>query len=132
MSTSTRRVVITGVSRGLGRAMAEQFIGRGHTVFACARSELALKELRQQFDGPHQFDEVDVADDAQVQAWATRVIDRHVHFEKTDGDTPEERARLEQLLKELRIRTLETELAEAARRRREYVVERQLEITIDR
>ena len=31
-------VVITGATRGLGRAMAEKFIALGHTVLGCGRN----------------------------------------------------------------------------------------------
>lgn len=37
-ATTPKRAVLTGVSRGPGRAMAEGFIARGHTVPGCARS----------------------------------------------------------------------------------------------
>ena len=40
--SDARRVVITGVSKGLGLAMAEQFIELGHTVIGCARSADAV------------------------------------------------------------------------------------------
>ncbi len=53
-------------------------------------------------------------------------------FEKTPSNTPEGQRRLAALLKELQIRTLETQLAAEAKRRREYVVKRQLEITVER
>ncbi len=38
MTDAPRRIVLTGVSRGLGRAMAEGFIARGRVVLGCARS----------------------------------------------------------------------------------------------
>ena len=41
----SRHIVITGVSQGLGRAMAEQFINRGHVVSGCARNRNAIDEL---------------------------------------------------------------------------------------
>lgn len=70
-------VVITGVSRGLGRAMAEEFIRRGHTVVGCGRSAEAMAELAKQYGTPHDFTALDVASDAAVQAWAERVLPRH-------------------------------------------------------
>jgi NAD(P)-dependent dehydrogenase (short-subunit alcohol dehydrogenase family) len=69
-----KRVVITGVSRGLGLAMTEEFIGRGHLVVGCARSRASIEELRQRFPTPHDFAVVDVSDDAQVAGWAARVL----------------------------------------------------------
>ncbi len=35
-------VVITGASKGFGRALAEQFASQGHNLFICSRSETAL------------------------------------------------------------------------------------------
>ena len=65
------------------------------------------------------------------EAGGTKVIDREVFFEKTPGTSPAERARLDALLKELQIRTLETRLAEEARRKREFILKRTLEIEIE-
>ncbi len=72
---SARRIVLTGVSRGLGRAMVEGFIAAGHTVFGCARSQKALEELASRFGPPHRFEVVDVANDAAVAAWARRLLE---------------------------------------------------------
>jgi NAD(P)-dependent dehydrogenase (short-subunit alcohol dehydrogenase family) len=69
-----KTVVITGVTRGLGRAMAEEFIRLGHAVLGCGRSEAGLGELRRRFGKSHEFDRVDVAFDEQVQAWVKRLL----------------------------------------------------------
>jgi NAD(P)-dependent dehydrogenase (short-subunit alcohol dehydrogenase family) len=69
-----RLIVITGVSRGLGKAMAEEFIQAGHTVLGCARSAEAVAQLKEKFGSPHDFTAVDVADEGQVQAWAKRLL----------------------------------------------------------
>lgn len=66
---SSRRIVITGVTRGLGRALAERFIEQGHTVLGCGRSEAALADLRKSHGRPHDFAMVDVADYDAVQRW---------------------------------------------------------------
>lgn len=70
----SKLIVITGVSRGLGRAMAEGFAQRGHTVLGCARSTEAIATLRQTLGSPHDFETVDVANEAQVEAWANRLL----------------------------------------------------------
>ncbi len=70
MGSAGKRIVLTGVSRGLGLAMAEGFTAQGHTVLACARSEETLAKLRSRWPAPHRFERVDVADDAQVRRWA--------------------------------------------------------------
>src|SRR5262245_51543731 len=35
-------VVITGASKGFGKALAEQFAAQGHDLYICSRSEVAL------------------------------------------------------------------------------------------
>lgn len=69
-----RRILITGVSRGLGRAMTEEFIRLGHTVAGCARSPQAIAKLSDSFPRPHRFDVVDVSHDEQVAKWAQQVL----------------------------------------------------------
>ena len=68
-------VVITGVSRGLGRAMTEEFIRRGQTVAGCSRSRKYIDDLRRRFSQPHDFRDVDVAADSAVAAWASHVLE---------------------------------------------------------
>jgi NAD(P)-dependent dehydrogenase (short-subunit alcohol dehydrogenase family) len=72
-----RKVLITGVSRGLGRAMAEELIRLGNTVIGCSRADAEIRKLRSTHRAPHRFDVVDVADDAQVAAWAEEVLASH-------------------------------------------------------
>ena len=68
------QIVVTGVSGGLGRAMALGFAKEGHTVVGCARNVEALKSLQEQLGTPHQCDVVDVSEGDQVQAWAEKVL----------------------------------------------------------
>jgi len=67
-------VVLTGATRGLGRAMASRLIEAGHTVIGCGRSLSGIKELDSSCKPPHRFDCVDVVNDSQVSAWAQSVI----------------------------------------------------------
>jgi NAD(P)-dependent dehydrogenase (short-subunit alcohol dehydrogenase family) len=69
-----KHIVITGVSRGLGRAMTDGFIEAGHRVHGCARSDKALAELRELYGSEHSFDKVDVASDEEVAGWAEKVL----------------------------------------------------------
>lgn len=69
-----KTILITGVSRGCGRALAEEFIRLGHLVAGCGRSEAEMAALRKQFSAPHHFAVVNVADDAKVAAWARQVL----------------------------------------------------------
>ncbi|MCG8601735.1 MAG: SDR family NAD(P)-dependent oxidoreductase [Verrucomicrobiales bacterium] len=69
-----KTTVITGVSRGLGRAMATGFAEHGHRVIGCARSADSLTELQEELGQSHSFSPVDVADDTAVKAWAESTI----------------------------------------------------------
>lgn len=69
-AVSGRQIVITGVSRGLGRGLAAKLIELGHTVQGCARSAATIAELQARWPAPHRFEVVDVIDDQQVAAWA--------------------------------------------------------------
>lgn len=69
-----RIILLTGVTRGLGRALAERFIEQGHTVIGCGRSAESIRQLQQRYPKPHDFAAVDVAVDGQVRAWAERVL----------------------------------------------------------
>jgi NAD(P)-dependent dehydrogenase (short-subunit alcohol dehydrogenase family) len=74
-------VLITGVSRGLGRAMVARFVEAGWTVWGCSRSEGAIRELQMKYTGPHRFEAVDVADAAAVDAWGAELL--------TSGEAPD-------------------------------------------
>ncbi len=71
---SSQRIVVTGATRGLGRAMVEGFIADGHTMIGCGRSVQHVETLRSVFGKPHQFSVVDVGDNASVAAWASEAL----------------------------------------------------------
>src|SRR5688572_18250722 len=52
MNHMNRNIVISGASRGLGRAIAERFAwdGLGHTMFLCAMNEERLKDAAAEID----------------------------------------------------------------------------------
>jgi NAD(P)-dependent dehydrogenase (short-subunit alcohol dehydrogenase family) len=63
-------IVITGVTRGIGRALVPRFAALGHTIVGCGRTAEAIAVLRQTFPSPHTFSIVDVARDDQIRSWA--------------------------------------------------------------
>jgi NAD(P)-dependent dehydrogenase (short-subunit alcohol dehydrogenase family) len=69
------KIVITGVTRGLGRALAEEFIRAGHTVIGCGRSGPEVFDLRMNHPAPHDFSVVDVGLDTKVALWAAKVLE---------------------------------------------------------
>lgn len=70
------KIVITGVTKGLGRALTEYYIKAGHTVFGCGRSGPEIFELRMEHPD-HGFSVVDVAMENKVALWAIDVIGSH-------------------------------------------------------
>jgi NAD(P)-dependent dehydrogenase (short-subunit alcohol dehydrogenase family) len=74
-----RSIVITGVTRGLGRALAEVFLEAGHTVAGCGRSAEALRAWAlppaPARSAGGRFAVVDVRSDAAVSRWATEVLE---------------------------------------------------------
>lgn len=70
-------ILITGVTRGLGRAMVDEFALLAHTVVGCGRSEKENEQLRRAFPKPHDFQVVDVSSDDAVKSWAEGVLTSH-------------------------------------------------------
>jgi NAD(P)-dependent dehydrogenase (short-subunit alcohol dehydrogenase family) len=69
-----KHILITGVSRGLGRALADGLIQQGHRVSGCARSLGAVADLTTHYGPPHQFTAVDIRDDNMVANWCQGVL----------------------------------------------------------
>lgn len=69
-----KTILITGCSRGLGRAAAEKFIGLGHSVIGCARDVSAMDELTRKFPKPNLFVPLDVSQDEAVQMFIAALL----------------------------------------------------------
>src|SRR5437588_8926828 len=67
-------IVITGATRGLGRAMVSEFARLGHTVVGCGRSQKEIADLQAKYSEPHRFSVVDVASDEAVKSWAASIL----------------------------------------------------------
>lgn len=70
-------VVITGVSRGLGAAMARAFLDRGCRVAGGARSPGALDHLAAEHGDALHLRPLDVGDEASVARFAAELLSRH-------------------------------------------------------
>jgi len=67
-------VVITGVTRGLGRAMAVEFARSGCSVAGCGRSENKIESLGNELGQAHDFEALDISSDEAVKAWAAGLM----------------------------------------------------------
>jgi NAD(P)-dependent dehydrogenase (short-subunit alcohol dehydrogenase family) len=67
-------VVITGCTRGLGRAMIPRFIDAGWQIAGCGRNEAQIADLRRQFPAPHLFQVCDVSCETDVAAFCAAIL----------------------------------------------------------
>ncbi len=76
-NASKKIVVVTGATRGLGRAMVARLTEAGHTVLGCGRDKTQIAGLATQFGEAHDFSVVDVSRDAEVAKWAARLAKQY-------------------------------------------------------
>jgi NAD(P)-dependent dehydrogenase (short-subunit alcohol dehydrogenase family) len=74
MAEQTRIILLTGATRGLGRALVDEFVAAGHVVWGCGRSAAAVTDLQSKYPPPNDWSVVDVADFSAVQTWAKRLL----------------------------------------------------------
>ena len=72
--TPNRILLLTGATRGLGRALVAPFAERGWTVVGCGRSARHVAELSAKHPAPHRFTAIDVRDTKAVEAWAEQIL----------------------------------------------------------
>lgn len=77
MTPVSKTIAITGATRGIGRALVDEFARLGHVVVGCGRSTEDVRELASRHPAPHAFEALDVRDDAAVRRWAERVLVSH-------------------------------------------------------
>ena len=70
-----KTVCISGVSKGLGKALSIEFDQRGWQVSGCARTTSALVELGSQLSNSHFFRKVDITNLKQVLTFSEEVIE---------------------------------------------------------
>lgn len=69
-------VCITGCTRGLGRAMVDEFIKLGWTVAGCGRTEKLINDLKSKLGAPHYFEVCDVSEEASVLGYCGQLLRR--------------------------------------------------------
>ena len=74
MSKDNYTIVITGATKGLGRALAEQYIQMGHMVIGCGRSVNSIKLMSNSYKHNSDFQVVDISNHKQVRTWAKDLL----------------------------------------------------------
>ncbi len=72
--SNVRKIVITGCTRGLGRALVSEFNAAGHQIAGCGRSRSSIEQMQQELGSKHSFQALDVSCDEAVQRWAETVV----------------------------------------------------------
>jgi NAD(P)-dependent dehydrogenase (short-subunit alcohol dehydrogenase family) len=67
-------VVITGATRGLGRALCDRFAEAGWTIAGCGTKSDLVKSAATELGAPHRISKVDTTDAAAVETWAKKLI----------------------------------------------------------
>jgi NAD(P)-dependent dehydrogenase (short-subunit alcohol dehydrogenase family) len=73
----SKKIVLTGCTKGLGRALVDEFVMLGHTVIGCGRNPEPILDLRFAVSAPSTFDVLDVAEPMKVALWAERMLTQH-------------------------------------------------------
>jgi NAD(P)-dependent dehydrogenase (short-subunit alcohol dehydrogenase family) len=73
-NNASRRILLTGVTKGLGRALLERFAAAGHVVLGCGRSQELISQLQREFPAPHHFTALDVSREPEVRKWAEELL----------------------------------------------------------
>ena len=75
-------IVITGGSKGMGKAMAEKFASEGNKIIICSRNEKELvataNELNEKFVNSVTYFSADLSDKSQVQMFANFVLEKNI------------------------------------------------------
>src|SRR6478609_2363885 len=58
--SNIQRVIITGASKGLGKAIAEKFAAAGHRLFLCSRNEKELQATQQELQAKYLNDNIEI------------------------------------------------------------------------
>jgi len=71
VSSIQRVILITGTSRGIGRYLAERYLGRGHRVEGCSRGEV-------DWEAPgYRHHQIDICDEKQVKSMVAEIRRTH-------------------------------------------------------
>ncbi len=71
-----KTVVITGCTRGLGRAMLPLFIKAGWHIAGCGRNAAQIAALSREFPAPHHFQTCDVSRESDIASFCAAILEK--------------------------------------------------------
>ena len=71
------QIIITGVTKGLGMALAKEYIKQGHTVIGCGRNASVISSMSDLYSIDTDFQVVDISNYKQVSSWAQGIINNY-------------------------------------------------------
>lgn len=78
-------IVITGGSKGMGKAMAEKFAAANHHIFICSRNETELSqtaaELNNRYNNSVQYFAADLSQKEEVIKFAQWILDKNINID---------------------------------------------------
>ena len=81
MDKGSKMIVISGVTKGLGRALAEEYLKLGHLVIGCGRSIKHVGNFSKMYPSNADFQVVDISDyKASSATYSTDAISRLIPF----------------------------------------------------
>ncbi len=78
MNNTPRTIVLTGATKGLGRAMALGFAKKGHRIMGCGRDRGELDSLAKELGTGHEFVQVDICLSSDLNDWAKSLGERGI------------------------------------------------------
>ena len=82
-NNKTMNVIITGASKGIGRAIAEKYAAHGHTIVACARNQVDLYKMMDELQTQYpqsiiKARSVDMGNAAEVKAFGNWLLENNL------------------------------------------------------
>ncbi len=82
----SKRAIITGGSKGIGKAIVEKFVSRGYDIAFCSRSEKDLQALKTNLSDAYPDRELmvspcDASDGDQIKSWCEEIKSRWDRFD---------------------------------------------------
>lgn len=74
MKLHSKRAVVTGASRGTGRAIATALLKKGATVYGIARDASAMQDLKNQWESNFRSVQLDITDEKTVREWTAQTF----------------------------------------------------------